>query len=213
MAAQPGLTTPPSISSLLAQFGEVDESSVVLSLKPPKKAPTKPPKNGTALVPFKQIGDAFAAVCASGRADRGLEGVEISWAEGKEPPILGWLKRQGKLDSVPKPQSISRSECGNGAIGAKDRTKELFESLCEKPATSPFSSFPDSFVSYLLVSSIIAVYLTCNIPQPSAPDFQPANPAEPPGLDYESLTLMRLRQAERAKLEQEIRDAEVAEAP
>ena len=29
-----------------------------------------------------------------------------------------------------------------------------------------------------------------------------------PGLDYESLTLMRLRQAERARLEKEIREQE-----
>ena len=143
------MTTSSAIPSLLSQFGEVDESSVVLSLKPPKKAPTKPPKNGTALVPFKQIGDAFAAVCASGRADRRLEGIEISWAEGKEPPILGWLKRQGKLDPAQKPQSNAERENGSGVKDAKDhaKAKDLFEALSEKPTISSFASFPDSFVS------------------------------------------------------------------
>lgn len=54
---------------------------------------------GTALVPFKRIGDAFAAVCASGVKERGLEGVQISWAgnSGGEPELIGWLKRHGKL--------------------------------------------------------------------------------------------------------------------
>ena len=47
------------------------------------------------------------------------------------------------------------------------------------------------------------------------PDFNtaPTSSAAPsaPGLDFESLTLMRLRQAERERLEREIREAEAAE--
>jgi DnaJ family protein C protein 17 len=40
----------------------------------------------------------------------------------------------------------------------------------------------------------------------------PSTPATNlPGLDYESLTLMRMRQAEREKLEREIRQREEAE--
>lgn len=134
----------------------MDESSVVISLKPPKKAPTRPQKNGTALVPFKQIGDAFAVVCASGRADRGLAGVKVSWAEGKEPPILGWLKKQGKLDPAPKTQSKTKTEDDQAHSGdARDHAKDLFEGLSQKPASasfSSFSSFPDSFVSNVLLS-------------------------------------------------------------
>jgi DnaJ homolog subfamily C member 17 len=147
LIAHPELTSPSDCASVLARFGEVDESSIVLSLKPPKKAPTKPPKNGTALVPFKQIGDAFAAICASGRADRGLDGIEISWAGGKEPPILGWLKKQGKLDPAPTllDATVNRAE---SPPQGKEHTKGLFETLSDEPvgSFSSFSSFPETFV-------------------------------------------------------------------
>lgn len=64
-----------------------------------KKSSADEVKLGTALVPFKRIGDAFAAVCASGVKERGLEGVQITWAgnSGGEPELIGWLKRHGKL--------------------------------------------------------------------------------------------------------------------
>ncbi|KAJ3562149.1 hypothetical protein NP233_g9759 [Leucocoprinus birnbaumii] len=101
---RPELTTPESIASLLSPFGGVDTEPIVLSLKAPKKSTSNKPKNGTALVPFKQIGDAYDAVCASGEAERGLEDVEVGWVNGKEPEILGWLKKMGKL-GAPKPSS------------------------------------------------------------------------------------------------------------
>lgn len=48
--------------------------------------------------------------------------------------------------------------------------------------------------------------------QPETPQAVPKSLAAPttstPGLDYESLTLMRLRQAERERLEREIREQE-----
>ena len=64
-----------------------------------KKSASDEVKLGTALVPFKRIGDAFAAVCASGVKERGLEAVQISWAgnSGGEPELIGWLKRHGRL--------------------------------------------------------------------------------------------------------------------
>ncbi|KAK0449119.1 DnaJ-domain-containing protein [Armillaria borealis] len=71
LSGHPDLTTPEALAA----------ETIVLSLKASKKAPSKPPKYGTGLVPFKRIGDAFAAVCASGREDRGLKGIEISWPE------------------------------------------------------------------------------------------------------------------------------------
>ncbi|KAG6869240.1 hypothetical protein C0993_009105 [Termitomyces sp. T159_Od127] len=91
LKSHPELTTVESIAKVLAPFGQTDDDSIVLSLKSSKKAANKPPKFGTALVPFKQIGNAFAAVCASGRPERGLDGIEIDWVGGKEPPILIWL--------------------------------------------------------------------------------------------------------------------------
>ncbi len=49
-------------------------------------------------------------------------------------------------------------------------------------------------------------------PDLSAPPPQPSAPTGVPGLDYESLTLMRMRQAERARIEREIREREAQEA-
>lgn len=64
-----------------------------------KKTTLDEVKFGTALVPFKRIGDAFAAVCASGVKERGLEGIEIVWAANsrEEPELITWLKNNGKL--------------------------------------------------------------------------------------------------------------------
>ncbi|KAG6845495.1 hypothetical protein H0H87_008392 [Tephrocybe sp. NHM501043] len=103
LQSHPKLTTADAVTKVMATFGPTDVDSIVLSLKPPKKAPNKPAKFGTALVPFKQIGDAFAAVCASGSPERGLEGIEVGWVGGQEPPILVWLKKMGKLGTPPPP--------------------------------------------------------------------------------------------------------------
>lgn len=69
---------------MLSSFGSVDTASIVLSLN--KR------KYGTALVPFRQIGDAYHAVGESGKAERGLEDIEVGWIHGKEPELVSWLK-------------------------------------------------------------------------------------------------------------------------
>lgn len=92
LSARSTLTKAEDLTVLLAPFGSIESADIVLSLKP---SPPKKPKRGTALVPFKQIGDAFAAVCSSGSAARGLQDIEVSWAEGKEPGLIGWLKKMG----------------------------------------------------------------------------------------------------------------------
>lgn len=150
LSTNPTLTTPDALAALLDQFGSIDSASIVLSLKPPKKAPTKPPKTGVALVPFRQIGDAFAAVCSSGRADRGLDGMEVGWAEGKEPPILGWLKKQGKLDTL-KARSAADDEEKSAKIPPSVRNSDtLFANASKSAGLSSFSSFPDSFVRLII---------------------------------------------------------------
>ena len=106
--ALPHLTTSESLAALLRPFGETDGDSIVVSIKAKTSKRKKPSvdevKLGTALVPFKRIGDAFAAVCASGVKERGLEGIQISWAgnSGGEPELIGWLKRHGKLGAPPE---------------------------------------------------------------------------------------------------------------
>lgn len=115
------------------------------------KKPDKPPKYGTALVPFKQIGNAFAAVCGSGRKELGLDGVEIAWVGGKEPAILGWLKRMGKLSTsatsdastvTPTPTSESPYLKNAGIGGSK---ADLPQNQSRNTA-SGYSSFPSTFV-------------------------------------------------------------------
>jgi len=167
----------------MSTFGQTDTGSIVLSIKSPKKSPDKPPKYGTALVPFKQIGDAFAAVCASGKRERGLEGIEVGWVGGKEPLIFAWLKKMGKLGSPPTTSRDGREE----GLG-KENAGAGLPQMQTTTNSSSYSSFPASFP---------------DLPTPSSkPQVMPG------GIDYESLTLMRLRLAERERLEREIREQE-----
>lgn len=167
----------------MESFGKTDADSIVLSIKvktsKKKKSAPDEVKLGTALVSFKRIGDAFAAVCANGVKERGLEGVQISWAgnSGEEPELISWLKRHGKL--------------GAPSEAAKE----------QKPsASSPHLVSPQLVVSIYLSDNWYKV----------APSSIPA-PSSITGLDYESLTLMRMREAERARLEREILEQEAAE--
>ena len=133
-----------SLSGLLAPFGTIDDNSIVMSLKP---SPPKKPKRVTALVPFKQIGGAFAAVCASGRKERGLEGVEVDWAEGKEPELIGWLKKTVHLGGETKKADGEDTPTTNLSLAD-------YKISCSTPAPAPpsngaFSSFPSTFVRTL----------------------------------------------------------------
>ncbi|KAG8947493.1 hypothetical protein FRC04_010674 [Tulasnella sp. 424] len=183
-ATYPDLTTSENIAALLKRFGPLDESSIVLSIKPNKKNPSKPPKHATALVPFNKVDGAFAAVLASGRKNRGLDGIEVSWAEGKEPDIVAWLKERGHLGSG--------RENGGAAASGQDTAAS------SKAAGSggAFSSFPDD-LSF--------------DPEPIKPPIPAAAAAAASGLDFESLTFMRMRQAERERLEREILEADAQE--
>ncbi|KAJ7461742.1 DnaJ domain-containing protein [Mycena galericulata] len=185
LSGHSNLTTREALSALLAPFGATDAESIVISSKAQKKSPDKPPKYATALVPFKQIGDAFAAVCASGRADRGMDGIEAGWVGGKEPQILGWLKKMGKLSAQPPPPPTPVSPPLTSTPGSAQLPQ-----TAPTATASPFSSFPASF--------------------PDLPSFSAESKA-PPGVDYEAMTLMRLRQAERERLEREILEQEAAE--
>jgi DnaJ family protein C protein 17 len=190
LATYPSLTTPTALTGLLASFGAVDTSTVVLSMKPSKKAPGKPPKYATALIPFTSIAAAFAAVGASGRADRGVQGVEITWAGGSEPTLIGWLKKKGMLSS------------GDVQASAKGKPPPPPSASMGSAATTDtsFSSFPTSFVSPCDPCSVFSGADVTFLLQPTA--VPPADSI--PGVDFESLTLMRMRQAERERLEREI---------
>ena len=140
-------------------FGPVDGDSIVLSIKPPKKAAHKPPKHATAAVPFKTIADAHAAVCASRRADRGLDEFDIAWMGGSEPAVWSWaermLKSKSKEEERPRATSISPQPAASApapavspaGIGVSGGRQAQDSARAPSPATgSKFSSFPSSFV-------------------------------------------------------------------
>jgi len=153
---------------MTSTFGPVDGDSIVLSMKAPKKKttaehnkPPPPPKYAIAAVPFKTIADAHAAVCASRRADRGLDDFEISWMGGCEPAVWSWAERMLKLKeerrsaTVPAPAEEGAKDVGDDTpagspastgIGARDGLSQD-SGVPSGPATgSQFSSFLPSFV-------------------------------------------------------------------
>ncbi len=149
MKVHPELTEPSAIASLLSRFGASDTDLIVVSLKGSKKASAgtedKKPKYGTALVPFKQIGDAFAAVCASGKPERGLNGIEVSWVGGKEPQILGWLKKMGKLG---EPPGSSRLQDGDTSTASDRKATFPSEQTPQSMRGSGAISSSPAFVSH-----------------------------------------------------------------
>jgi len=133
---------------MTSTFGPVDKDDIVLSMKPPKKAEHKPPKHATAAVRFGKIADAHAAVCASGRADRGLEHFDIKWVGGTEPAVWSWSERMLKLKEGRKAGGEAKDASGVPtpflAGAARVGTNG---GLTQAPgaAGSQFSSFPSSF--------------------------------------------------------------------
>jgi hypothetical protein len=183
LARYPQLTTPGALQTFMSStFGPVDGDSIVLTLRSPKKKatakdklptaedkPPPPPKYAVAAVPFKTISDAHAAVCASCRADRGLDEFEITWMEKSEPAVWSWAERMLKskekeqrgatttttVPAMPAPAGGARdvgddapvvfpaNTGNNNARGGLPQDSGAQSS----PATNPqFSSFPSSFV-------------------------------------------------------------------
>lgn len=195
LASQPSLTTSAAVCALLAPFGALDAESAVLSLKPPAK-----PKRAVVLVPFDKVVAAFAAVGASGRKEWGLEGVEITWAGGTEPELIGWLRKTGKLgsaSSASKPTTTTPATAKQGPSTGTARSDESQKTGSASSfsfvsgSTDGFSSFPSTF--------------------PTLDSHSSGSSTPIGGIDLESLTLLRMRQAERERLEREILEQEAAE--
>jgi DnaJ family protein C protein 17 len=231
-AMYPQLTTPGALQTFMSRtFGPVDGDSIVLSMKSPKK---KPPY-AIAAVPFKTISDAHAAVCASCRADRGLDEFEITWMDGSEPAVWSWAERMLKskekeqrgattttVPAMPAPAGGAR-DVGDDAPPASIRNNARGglpqdSGAQSSPATGPqFSSFPSSFVRSRILALLCVSWLTLLTiqkqsglsPPPPPPSSTPRFSA--PGLDFESAVLMRMRQAERERLEREIREQEASD--
>jgi DnaJ homolog subfamily C member 17 len=208
------LITAAAVCALLSPFGALDADSAVLSLKPSASKP----KRAVALVPFDQVVAAFAAVGASGRKERGLEGIEVSWAGGSEPELIEWLRKSGKLGSSAKnaqgggiaAPDARTTPVSTSADASKSKLAFTFASGGGVGAGS-FSSFASTFVS-LSYLGFASMSLSWDFSQPDL-DAPPTSSTSAPvgGLDLEAITLLRMRQAERERLEQEIREQEEAE--
>jgi DnaJ homolog subfamily C member 17 len=156
LAKYPHLTTTDALHTFMTStFGPVDKDTIVLSIKPPKKAASasaavaqhkhRPPKHATAAVPFKTVADAHAAVCASGRADRGLEEFEIGWMAGCEPAVWSWSERM-MLRSKEVEERPAPPVTVTPARGVGDRDGRTSDGQSSPGTGSQFSSFPSSFV-------------------------------------------------------------------
>jgi DnaJ family protein C protein 17 len=135
LSSYPVLSTAFALAAHLRRYGEIDEGTVVMSQKAKKSKKSKELVDGemivTALVPFNQLGAAFAVVSSAESLKN--RGMDVAWAGGSEPPILGWLRERGEL----------------GGPAAK-RAEPLPAKTASDGTT--FSSFPSSFVS--LVHSV-----------------------------------------------------------
>ena len=144
---------------MTSTFGPVDGDSIVLSMKSPKKKTTAPPKYAIAAVPFTTVADAHAAVCASRRADRGLDEFEIGWMGGSEPAVWSWAERMLKLKeergggAAAHARPASARDVGDDApavspasAGINARGSPPPDSGAAPTTGSQFSSFPSSFV-------------------------------------------------------------------
>lgn len=164
LSSHPTLTSPASLIPLLSPFGPLDSSSILISLRP---SPPKKSKRGTAVVPFTQIGGAFAAVCASGRMESGMGDIEICWAGGKEPELIGWLKKMGKLGGTgtsnkdPKSGSdhVSAPSVASKSPPPTSDTPDVAPT--PQPASTTYSTFPSTFVrSFLYVFTDNSTHLS-----------------------------------------------------
>lgn len=134
LSAFPTLSTASALASHLKRFGEIDEGAVVLSIKPKKASKKKKSQEKgadeaaqgegekvvNAVVPFSQISAAFAVVSSGPTLKE--QGMEVSWAGGSEPPILGWLRDRGELGGKLKGSMPSATPRTDGSQAAKFST-------------------------------------------------------------------------------------------
>ncbi|KAG8919980.1 hypothetical protein FRC02_001243 [Tulasnella sp. 418] len=133
----PELKTSPSLTPLFSQFGTMDTASIVISIKPNKKNPSKPPKSASAMIPFIDVQDAFSAVMASGRKDRGLQGIEVTWAAGQEPEFVQWLRSKGRLGLSARTSSPSVTSKASEPTGSFSSFPDAPSLPTERPASPP----------------------------------------------------------------------------
>ncbi|CDZ97661.1 Molecular chaperone (DnaJ superfamily) [Phaffia rhodozyma] len=125
-----------------------------------------------------------------------LEGIKIKWGLGQEPD---WVERLGS----------SLLSSSNGKTDT-DRLKVVDESSAE-PRTELGQTYPSTF-AYTPAPAPARPSTMPSFGFDPAEAFIPSSGISPPdakgSVDYENATLLRMRQAERERLEREIREAE-----
>ncbi|RUP47299.1 hypothetical protein BC936DRAFT_145897 [Jimgerdemannia flammicorona] len=160
------------LESIFSVFGPVD--SVAVSSK----------KQGSALVVFKTVVAAHAALTSMGTNPRLNSFESIDWAAGVEPAIVK------KMNASPAAVSSAGADAATPAP-----SRPVFAAAATSSSSSSFfPSAPPSFASFGAA--------------PSFPSFASAPPIND---DYETMTLMKMRRAERDRLEKEIREKDAAE--
>ncbi|RUS30199.1 hypothetical protein BC938DRAFT_479735 [Jimgerdemannia flammicorona] len=160
------------LESIFSVFGPVD--SVAVSTK----------KQGSALVVFKTVVAAHAALTSMGTNPRLNSFESIDWAAGVEPAIVK------KMNASPAAVSSAGADAATPAP-----SRPVFAAAATSSSSSSFfPSAPPSFASFGAA--------------PSFPSFASAPPIND---DYETMTLMKMRRAERDRLEKEIREKDAAE--
>jgi DnaJ family protein C protein 17 len=109
LSDRPDLMTKEALLAVLQLFGSIDESAVLLTLKPKKLKPGATPKSATAVITFHKVQDAFGAVMSSGQASRNLHGIEVTWPTGEEPESIKTLRERGLLETGPSKSASKES--------------------------------------------------------------------------------------------------------
>ncbi|KAH7106572.1 DnaJ-domain-containing protein [Auriculariales sp. MPI-PUGE-AT-0066] len=200
LATHPSLSTPAALESRLSQFGELDMPVLSLKAKKVKKSVSSGAMLATAVVHFSGLESAHAAVCASNDAKRGFTDLEITWAGGVEPAVLAQLKEQWN--------STSTATSSNATGSASNSSKT--------PVSQPASKQTSGAEADILARLRAFGSTTPSAPE-STPSFSSAAASTPTlvtpaGLDFESITLLRMREMERDKLESDIREQEAMDA-
>jgi DnaJ family protein C protein 17 len=171
---------------LLPTYGRISDC-VILPPKPAKKKSKGGDlkEQASAMVVFGKdnLGGCWALWedCRTGR--RGVEGWRAKWAEGGVEPE--WVARLGR--------------------GQQQAT---LSQPAAAPASSPSSAVPTAPAPAFSFDPSVPPPPSAESTIPSPPMFSAPGPSE---ADYESATLLRMRQAERERLEREIREADEME--